>query len=42
VGQLVGYQVRFVDRTGPADLIKLVTDGVLLRELAGRSPAGSL
>ena len=35
VGQLVGYQVRFVDRTGPQTLIKLVTDGVLLRELAG-------
>ena len=33
VGELVGYQVRFVDRTGPQTLIKLMTDGVLLREL---------
>jgi ATP-dependent helicase HrpA len=33
VGALVGYQVRFVDRTAPQTLIKLMTDGVLLREL---------
>lgn len=33
-GGLVGYQVRFVDRTGPGTLVKLMTDGVLLRELA--------
>jgi len=33
VGDLVGYQVRFVDRTGPRTLVKLMTDGVLLREL---------
>jgi ATP-dependent helicase HrpA len=32
-GHLVGYQVRFVDRTGPQTLVKLMTDGVLLREL---------
>ncbi|HSD53521.1 MAG TPA: ATP-dependent RNA helicase HrpA [Burkholderiales bacterium] len=32
-GDLVGYQVRFVDRTGPRTLVKLMTDGVLLREL---------
>ncbi len=33
-GDLVGYQVRFVDRTGPRTLVKLMTDGLLLRELA--------
>jgi ATP-dependent helicase HrpA len=32
-GELVGYQVRFVDRTGPRTLVKLMTDGLLLREL---------
>jgi len=32
-GDLVGYQVRFVDRTSPRTLVKLMTDGVLLREL---------
>jgi ATP-dependent helicase HrpA len=34
LGDLVGYQVRFVDRTSPRTLVKLMTDGVLLRELA--------
>ncbi len=32
-GDLVGYQVRFTDRTGPRTLVKLMTDGLLLREL---------
>jgi ATP-dependent helicase HrpA len=32
-GDLVGYQVRFVDRTSPRTLVKLMTDGLLLREL---------
>ena len=32
-GDLVGYQVRFADRTGPRTLVKLMTDGLLLREL---------
>jgi ATP-dependent helicase HrpA len=32
-GDLVGYQVRFVDRTSPRTLLKLMTDGLLLREL---------
>jgi ATP-dependent helicase HrpA len=32
-GELVGYQVRFVDRTSPRTLVKLMTDGLLLREL---------
>ncbi|MEM7405253.1 MAG: ATP-dependent RNA helicase HrpA [Pseudomonadota bacterium] len=34
VGDLVGYQVRFVDEAGPNALVKLMTDGVLLAELA--------
>jgi ATP-dependent helicase HrpA len=34
-GDLVGYQVRFVDRTSPRTLVKLMTDGLLLRELDG-------
>jgi ATP-dependent helicase HrpA len=33
LGDLVGYQIRFTDRTGPRTLVKLMTDGVLLREL---------
>jgi ATP-dependent helicase HrpA len=33
VGSAVGYQVRFNDRTGPDTRIKLMTDGILLREL---------
>ena len=32
-GDLVGYQFRFVDRTSPRTLVKLMTDGLLLREL---------
>ena len=32
-GDLVGYQVRFIDRTSPRTLVKLMTDGLLLREL---------
>ncbi len=36
-GDLVGYQVRFVDRTSPRTLVKLMTDGLLLRELEGDS-----
>ena len=33
VGGVVGYQVRFTDRTGPDCRVKLMTDGILLREL---------
>ncbi len=33
VGELVGYQVRFTDHTGPCCRLKLMTDGILLREL---------
>ena len=32
-GDIVGYQVRFQDRTSPRTLVKLMTDGLLLREL---------
>jgi len=33
VGELVGFQVRFNDRIGPNTRIKLMTDGILLKEL---------
>jgi len=33
VGAAVGYQVRFTDKTGPDCRVKLMTDGILLREL---------
>src|SRR5512138_881092 len=33
VGGAVGYQVRFNERTGPDTRVKLMTDGILLREL---------
>jgi ATP-dependent helicase HrpA len=32
VGGQVGYKVRFSDRTGPAAVVKLMTDGILLAE----------
>lgn len=33
VGSAVGFQVRFTDRTGPDTRLKVMTDGILLREL---------
>src|SRR6478609_7986803 len=33
LGDLVGYQVRFTDRTSQASRVKLMTDGILLAEL---------
>src|SRR6201996_4975738 len=33
VGGAIGYKVRFNDRTGPNCRIKLMTDGILLKEL---------
>ncbi|MBC7982424.1 MAG: ATP-dependent RNA helicase HrpA, partial [Candidatus Obscuribacterales bacterium] len=33
VGGAVGYQVRFNDRSGPECRVKLMTDGILLKEL---------
>ncbi|EXI81847.1 MAG: ATP-dependent RNA helicase HrpB [Candidatus Accumulibacter appositus] len=35
VGRLVGYKIRFSDRTTPDALIKLMTDGILLAETQG-------
>lgn len=32
LGEIVGYKVRFSDRTGPDAYIKLMTDGILLAE----------
>ncbi len=32
LGEWVGYQIRFSDRTGPNAAIKLMTDGILLAE----------
>ena len=32
LGEVVGYKVRFQDRTRPTTLIKLMTDGILLAE----------
>lgn len=32
IGDLVGYQIRFADRTGARSAIKLMTDGILLAE----------
>ncbi|WP_416347228.1 ATP-dependent RNA helicase HrpA [Castellaniella sp.] len=32
LGDWVGYQIRFSDRSGPATAIKLMTDGILLAE----------
>jgi ATP-dependent helicase HrpA len=37
VGRLVGYKIRFSDRTTPDALIKLMTDGILLAETQGDS-----
>src|SRR5699024_10377553 len=32
-GETVGYQVRFTDTSGPASLLKVMTDGILLAEI---------
>jgi len=34
VGELVGYQVRFTDQVSERSLVKLMTDGILLAEIA--------
>ncbi len=31
--ELVGYKIRFEDKTGPATRIKIMTDGILLQEI---------
>lgn len=33
LGESVGYQIRFLDKTSPKTLIKLMTDGILLSEI---------
>ncbi len=33
LGDVVGYQVRFTDRTSPSSRVKLMTDGILLAEM---------
>jgi ATP-dependent helicase HrpA len=35
LGELVGYKVRFGDKTGPGTFIKVMTDGILLAETQG-------
>ncbi|HET7810562.1 MAG TPA: ATP-dependent RNA helicase HrpA [Steroidobacteraceae bacterium] len=35
LGKLVGYKLRFQDRTRPEGLVKLMTDGILLAETQG-------
>ncbi len=35
IGALVGYKVRFTDRTSPDAYVKLMTDGILLAETQG-------
>jgi ATP-dependent helicase HrpA len=35
LGQLVGYKLRFQDRSSPQGLIKVMTDGILLAETQG-------
>ena len=35
VGEAVGWKVRFTDQVGENTLVKLMTDGILLAELAG-------
>ena len=35
LGDVVGYKVRFTDRSGDATAVKLMTDGILLAEIAG-------
>ncbi len=34
VGGLIGYTIRFGDHTGPGTAVKLMTDGILLAEIA--------
>ena len=34
LGEAVGYTIRFGDHTGPNTLVKLMTDGILLAEIA--------
>jgi ATP-dependent helicase HrpA len=35
LGQVVGFKIRFTDRTSPSTYVKLMTDGILLAETQG-------
>ncbi len=35
VGDAVGLEIRFTDQTGPAALVKVMTDGILLNDIRG-------
>jgi ATP-dependent helicase HrpA len=35
LGRVVGYKIRFTDRTSPSTYVKLMTDGILLAETQG-------
>ena len=35
IGDAIGYSVRFTDRAGADTMVKVMTDGILLREIAG-------
>jgi ATP-dependent helicase HrpA len=35
LGEVVGYKVRFTDKSGDRTLVKLMTDGILLAEIGG-------
>jgi ATP-dependent helicase HrpA len=35
LGRLVGYKIRFTERTSPESFVKLMTDGILLAETQG-------
>ena len=35
LGKVVGYKIRFTDRTSPQSYVKLMTDGILLAETQG-------
>jgi len=35
LGDIVGYKVRFTDRSGDTTAVKLMTDGILLAEISG-------
>lgn len=41
LGSLVGYTIRFEDRTGPDTCIRYMTDGCLLRECLGNPDASA-
>src|SRR5262245_25479185 len=42
LGQQVGYQVRFENKTGPSTRIKFETEGILLRQMIQDSDLASI